>query len=103
MHRSPGPNRRNPSGRGGNGRENKGAAARILRRNPNPLRLLDLRQAADGRQHGQRPTPEAPRRDTFSQSIPSLDFFTPLASMWFLPRFPSFSLTPCGVCAACGH
>ena len=101
MHSSPGPIRQNPSGRGGNGRENKGATAGILRRNPNPLRGLDLQHAADGRRHGQRPTPEAPQRDTSSQSIPPLDFFTPLASMWFLPRFPRFPLDHPGVSSAC--
>lgn len=101
MHRSPGPIRQNPSGRGGNGRENKGATAGILRRKRNPLRGLDLQHAANGRRHGQRPTPEAPQRDTSSQSIPPLDFFTPLASMWFLPRFPRFSLDHPGVSSAC--
>lgn len=102
MHRRPGPIVQNPSGRGGNGRKNMGATAGILRRKRNPLRGLDLRQAAEGRRHGQRPTPEAPQRDTSCQSIPPLDFFTPLASMWFLPRFPRFSLDHLRVSAAWG-
>jgi hypothetical protein len=30
-----------------------------------------------------------PRRDSVNQSYPPLDFFTPLAPMWFSPRFPT--------------
>lgn len=101
MHASPGPIRREPSGRGGIGRENMGATAGILRRNPNPLQRKWLRRPAEGRRHARTKTPSAPRGDTSSQSIPPLDFFTPLASMWFLPRFPRFSLDHPGVPSAC--
>ena len=60
----------------------------------------NLRRMADGRPHGKERPPEAPRRDTSGQSIPLLDFFTPLASMWFCPVFPAcFSLYPRVVCA----
>ena len=53
-----------------------------------------------GSMRGQRPTPEPPRRDTSHQSIPSLDFFTPLASMWFLPPIPTFPPPWCPVSPA---
>ena len=48
-----------------------------------PLQRKGLRQAPDMANHGQTRPPEAPRRDNVLLSIPPLDFFTPLAPMWF--------------------
>jgi hypothetical protein len=51
------------------------------------LRGNELRHGTDRQTRGRDRPPSAPRGDTSSQSIPPLDFFTPLASMWFSPLF----------------
>lgn len=69
-----------------------------------PLQRIGLRHVAAPWKHGQTAPPEPPRRDNCFLSIPPLDFFTPLAPMWFFavsattvavsllsgPLFPAF-------------
>jgi hypothetical protein len=89
MHARNRPGRKTAEIVGGESPENVRLADSTLTRNPKSFIGKGLRQGGRGHRHGDRRPPIPPRRDSVNQSYPPLDFFTPLAPMWFSPCFPT--------------